>query len=389
MDFIKRIENWVKESLSQKNLATDEEKTKQALIRPFIGDVLGYNVRNLQEVLPEFDAKSPNTPKDKKVDYAIFIDGSPTIIFECKKLGSDLGYKEWDQLSGYFVSLLEVRFGVLTNGLRYQFYTDLENKNLMDNKPFLEFDLSNIQEPLVEELQRFSKANFNASIIRSKAEEKAEELKYTQKIKDLLAKEYKNTPTKEFARFCMKGIGYEPEGRKTSSKEIEKFRGFVKQAFHEFVSEHSASAGIAESDNEPVVPEPSTPQVSDERGWQPLSEISPQASDPKPTNILFPDNSQVPIKTWRAILVEIARWLKDEKLLGADHCPLLSSDSATRYIISTDPKHSDDKPFTEKEKIGPLYIEKNAGRSIIVNNTRRIIEHVGQDPAQFKVSFPV
>ena len=58
----------------------------------------------------------------------------------------------------------------------YQFYTDLEHKNRMDTKPFLEFDLSSIQEPLVEELQKFTKANFNADTIISRAEE----LKYTR-----------------------------------------------------------------------------------------------------------------------------------------------------------------------------------------------------------------
>ena len=85
---------------------------------------------------------------------------------------------------------------VLTNGLMYQFYTDLDHKNRMDEKPFLEFDLSNIQGPLVEELQKFTKANFNTDTIISRAEE----LKYTREIKHLLAEEY-NAPTEEFVRF--------------------------------------------------------------------------------------------------------------------------------------------------------------------------------------------
>ena len=100
---------------------------------------------------------------------------------------------------------------------------------------------------------------------------------------------------------------------------------------------------------------------------------------------------QQSLKTWKAILVEIARWLENKKLLDEDHCPISVSERSERYIISTDPKHSDsdNKPFTAKEEIGtqPLYIETNADRSNIVNYTRRIIEHVGQDqdPAQFKV----
>lgn len=123
MDFIEKIEELAKKALSQKNLVTDEAKTKDAIIRPFI-ELLEYDLSNPEEVQSEYDANLPKTSKDKKVDYAIFIDespideGSPTIIFECKKLGSNLGPDEWGQLCAYFVNLTPVvRYGVLTNGM--------------------------------------------------------------------------------------------------------------------------------------------------------------------------------------------------------------------------------------------------------------------------------
>ena len=379
MDLIGNIKKLAEKALSQKDLLDTEEATKNALIMPFIQE-LGYNVFDPQEVRPEYIADI-GIKKGEKVDYAIFRDDSPAIIFECKALGVALDSSHRDQLFRYFVNA-KVRFGVLTNGLMYQFYTDLDHKNRMDEKPFLEFNLSNIQEPLVEELQKFTKANFNADTIISRAED----LKYTREIKHLLAEEY-NAPTKEFVRFCMGRV----DGGSKTKKRVEQFTGFAKRAFHEFVCEHSAPTDIAESNNEPVAPDHSTPPVADEREWQPLSEFDPQPSDPKPTKILFPDNSQVSIKTWKAILVEIARWLENKKLLDEEHCPISVSDRSERYIISTDPKHSDsdNKPFTAKEEIGkqPLYIETNADRSNIVNYARRIIEHVGQDqdPAQFKV----
>ena len=229
--------------------------------------------------------------------------------------------------TNFFVILLMPRYvsGVLTNGLMYQFYTDIEHKNRMDTKPFLEFDLSSIQEPLVEELQKFTKANFNADTIISRAEE----LKYTREIKHLLAEEY-NAPTKEFVRFCMGRV----DGGSKTKKRVEQFTGFAKRAFREFVHEHSAPADTTESNNEPVAPDPSTLPVSGEREWQPLSEFSPQPSDPKPTKILFPDNSQVPLKTSKAILVEVVRWLKNNNILvDADHCPFSVSARAKRYLI--------------------------------------------------------
>ena len=377
MDFIGNIKKLAEKALSQKDLLYTEEATKIALIMPFIQE-LGYNVFDPQEVRPEYTA-GIGTKKGEKVDYAIFRDDSPAILFECKALGVALDSSHRNQLFRYFSAIIKVRFGVLTNGLMYQFYTDLDHKNRMDEKPFLKFDLSNIQEPLVEELQKFTKANFNADTIISRAED----LKYTREIKHLLAEEY-NAPTKEFVRFCMDRV----DGGSKTKKRVEQFTGFAKRAFREFVYEHSALAETAESNNEPVAPDPSTPPVSDEREWLPLSEFYPQTSDPKPTKILFPDNSQVPLKTSNAILVEVVRWLKNNNILDADHhCPFSVSARAKRYLISTDPKHSDGKPFTAPKEIESLYIETHANSSMIIEYARRIIEHVGQgqDPAQFKV----
>ena len=376
MDFIGNIKKIAEKALSQKDLLDTEEATKNALIMPFIQE-LGYNVFDPQEVRPEYTADI-GTKKGEKVDYAIFRKDSPAILFECKALGVALDSSHRNQLFRYFSAIAKVRFGVLTNGLMYQFYTDLDHKNRMDEKPFLEFDLSNVQEPLVEELQKFTKAKFNADTIISRAEE----LKYTREIKQLLAEEY-NSPTKEFVRFCMDRV----DGGSKTKKRVEQFTGFAKRAFREFVYEHSAPADTAESNNEPVAPDPSTPPVSDEREWQPLSEFSPQLSDPKPTKILFPDNSQVPLKTSKAILVEVVRWLINKNKLNESHCPFKVGDSkrAKRYLISTAPTHSDGKPFSVREKIESLYIETHANHPNIVEYARRIIEHVGQDPAQFKV----
>ena len=377
MDFIRNIKKLAEKALSQKDLLDTEEATKIALIMPFIQE-LGYNVFDPQEVRPEYTADI-GTKKGEKVDYAIFRDDSPAILFECKALGVALDSSHRNQLFRYFSAIAKVRFGVLTNGLMYQFYTDLDHKNRMDEKPFLEFDLSSIQGPLVEELQKFTKANFNADTIISRAED----LKYTREIKHLLAEEY-NAPTKEFVRFCMDRV----DGGSKTKKRVEQFTGFAKRAFREFVYEHSAPADTAKSNNEPVAPDPSTP-VSDEREWQPLSEFSPQSSDPKPTKILFPDNSQVPLKTSKAILVEVVRWLINKNKLNESHCPFKVGDSkrTKRYLISTDPKHSDGEPFTAPEEIEFLYIETHANSSMIIKYARRIIEHVGQDqnPAQFKI----
>lgn len=115
-----------------------EEATKNALIMPFI-TALGYNVFNPTEVTPELHA-DVGIKKGEKVDYAILQDGKPIILFECKWHGADLNKDHASQLYRYF-SVTDARFGVLTNGVQYRFYTDLDAANKMDAKPFFEFDL--------------------------------------------------------------------------------------------------------------------------------------------------------------------------------------------------------------------------------------------------------
>lgn len=133
-----------------------------------------------------------------------------------------------------------------------------------------------------------------------------------------------------------------------------------------------------------------TPSVSDEDEWTPLSVFEPQTGDPKPTEILFPDNTSVPIKTWKVIMVEVAKWLINKNILTKDHCPISGSGtrSVKRYLISTDPAHSTGTPFKAPYPIDFFYIETNYSGPNCVENARTIIQHVGQDPAQFKVRLP-
>jgi len=124
MDFIDKIHELATRIPSQIEHIQTEEATKNAFVLPFIA-ALGYNVFDPREVIPEFTA-DVGTKKGEKVDYAILIDGKPSILFECKWCGADLDKEHASQLSRYF-SVTDTRFGVLTNGIVYRFYSDLEN----------------------------------------------------------------------------------------------------------------------------------------------------------------------------------------------------------------------------------------------------------------------
>ncbi|MHC4857970.1 MAG: type I restriction endonuclease, partial [Planctomycetota bacterium] len=152
------------------------------------------------EVVPEFTADF-GTKKGEKVDYAVFQDGQPIMIFECKWSGSDLNKEHASQLYRYFSVVAQVRFGVLTNGVEYRFYSDLEKPNVMDDKPFFTFNILGFQARQVDELKKFTKSVFDLDEILATASE----LKYTAAIRRILANEF-DQPSEEFVVFLARQV---------------------------------------------------------------------------------------------------------------------------------------------------------------------------------------
>ena len=128
-----------------------EEATKNAFIMPFL-QALGYDVFDPNMVIPEYTA-DVGVKKGEKVDYAIKINGKIAIIVECKASKEQLSPKHMSQLFRYF-TVTEARFGVLTNGVQYWFFADLDDTNKMDSKPFFEFDITNYRTAHLDELQK-------------------------------------------------------------------------------------------------------------------------------------------------------------------------------------------------------------------------------------------
>lgn len=224
MDFVDKIKQFSKRiEMVKENLAT-EEATKTALIMPFF-NLLDYDVFNPMEFVPEFVA-DVGTKKGEKVDYAIMNDGKPVILIEAKGVNDDLT-KHDAQLFRYF-TVTDAKFAILTNGIIYKFFTDLEEPNKMDEKPFLELNLLDLNDTKVIELKKFTKDNFDIDTIFNTASE----LKYTNLIKKQLTEQL-NEPTDEFVRFI---IGDFFTGVKTSNV-VEKFRPIVKKSMQQFVND--------------------------------------------------------------------------------------------------------------------------------------------------------
>ena len=194
MEFTEAIRALAIKVRNQREAIQTEEATKNAFIMPFISTVLGYDVFNPLEVVPEFTA-DVGLKKGEKIDYAIMRDGEVQMLIECKKSKEALKIEHASQLFRYF-AVTNARIAVLTNGETYHFYTDLDAPNRMDDKPFLVLDLMDIDETLIPELKKLTKEVFDLdSIINA-----AEELKYIGQIKRTIAAQFK-TPEDDWIRF--------------------------------------------------------------------------------------------------------------------------------------------------------------------------------------------
>nr|DAM05444.1 MAG TPA: hypothetical protein [Caudoviricetes sp.] len=205
------------------NLQT-EEATKTALIMPFI-NALGYDVFNPLEVLPEMCCDI-GTKKGEKIDYAIMKDGEPVILIECKHWAQDLNLHD-NQLLRYF-NVSKAKFGVLTNGIIYRFYTDLAEPNKMDGKPFLEVNLLDLKDAQIEELKKFHKSYFDVNEILSSASE----LKYMGELRAVIGKEFAS-PTPDFVRY----FGKQVYDGVFTPKVLEQFTGLVKRTIGNYIND--------------------------------------------------------------------------------------------------------------------------------------------------------
>lgn len=224
MDFRDSIKQLADRINKLKESINTEEATKNAFIMPFI-NALGYDVFNPLEVVPEMVCDI-GTKKGEKIDYAIIKNGEPIILLECKHWKQDLNLHD-NQLLRYF-HVSKAKFGVLTNGIIYRFYTDLKETNRMDEKPFLEFDLTDIKDSHIEELKKFHKSYFNIDAILSSANE----LKYTGELKSLLSQEFSN-PSPEFTKYFAKQVY---DGTITA-KLLEQFTLLVKRSISNYIND--------------------------------------------------------------------------------------------------------------------------------------------------------
>ncbi len=203
-----------------------EEGTKTSFILPFL-QMLGYDTSDPRIVVPEYIADI-GTKKGEKVDYAIRRNGEVIFLIEAKCAGAPLDSSKASQLHRYFHNTPSARIAILTNGICYEFYSDLDKQNIMDEKPFMVFDFEAIEDALIHELKKLESDKFDVDIALSAAQD----LKYLRQIKQIISSELTN-PSDTIVRYFVSKI-YDGQIR---ANVIDSFRPKIAQAFEHYIND--------------------------------------------------------------------------------------------------------------------------------------------------------
>lgn len=295
MELEARLNDLGKVVRDHREVLLTEEAAKNALVMPFLR-ALGYDVFNPGEVVPEFTCDVA-TKKGEKVDYAICAGGKITMLVECKPANVELSVKNAAQLFRYF-SVTEARVALLTNGVVYKFFSDLDAPNKMDEQPFFTCQLDAMKIQDVRVLGRFTKQSFDIE----KIVEEAVNLKMQTLVYKELQREFAE-PSEEFVRL----IATKVHNGKLTSTIRENFKTLIVSSVSSLIRDRvnerltsalTASNPVEEIEEEKGAPEGAIFTSEDEiAGFNIVRAIGAKAVDPK--RIVMRDS-----KSYCAILLD-------------------------------------------------------------------------------------
>jgi len=258
-EFRLKILTHAKLAASRAPKVESEASTNTSLVQPFL-TALGYDVGNPEEVSPEHHADFSDKYKNK-VDYAILHQGTPVIAIESKRVGSTMT-DDRGQLRSYFNACPTVKLGILTDGLRYEFYADSDKPNMMDESAFLRLDLAEvakdgaIDENTLGGIAAIRNGLFNPEDVGAEAKRKL----LFESIVEVI-KGFKSAPSDEFIRFILARDEVGSKASKTprsqiTQKIVEANRDVVQAAMEAFVAQEAlARFGYAPRDVVKAAPE--------------------------------------------------------------------------------------------------------------------------------------
>lgn len=264
MDFKEKLTALAERVARQKEEVRTEEATKTSFILPFL-QTLGYDIFNPSEVRPEADCDY-GTKKDEKIDYLISIDNAPVMLIECKHWSADLDkYKA--QLFRYY-AVSKAKFGILTNGIVYKFFTDLDKGNVMDDKPFFEVNLCDLKESHIEKLKEFSRERYNTDTILNSATE----MKYVNAFRSMVAQMMQN-PSDDLVKIFVKQV----YSGVATQKILYDFKPMLMRAFQQYINDN-----VNDRLKQALTPDvPSVGDIKPQSASQPAEEVEDKADSRK------------------------------------------------------------------------------------------------------------
>ena len=313
----------------QPPIISSEWQTRYALIDPLLR-ALDWDIADPTMVVPE------DGSGNGRADYLLQADGKTCMVIEAKRLGASLRDAQRQALDYAMDASRQARYFTATNGKEWMVY---DTHKPAASMLVISFDLT---------AGSLAEASLNAlALWRPRIAEGAV------------------------------SAGHQPIG---GADEIQR-QGIAQSPSHSSLTIASPAA------SSPATTTSQMPATTiDAREWIPLTDTNlAQSVNPKPSEILFPDDSRVRLNAWNSILIETTSWLINNNFLNENHCPVLIG--TKRYIVAADPVHSSGTPFKESRQVGSLHLEVSLTALEIVRHTPHIIERAGQDPSQFKVRF--
>ena len=218
----------------------NEQATKQSLIGPFF-TMLGYDLTDPRECLPEYKADFGKERSSKPIDWAFRNNGAFSFFVEAKEVGRKLaGFDE--QLFDYFGKAPSVKLGILTNGAQWRFFTDLTHPNVMDKEPFAKWDIFSEEPPPLDVISLLHKSQFNPELIRAYAQRQRAQNLLVGEITKLLE------PAPEFAKLAIANI----ETRNLTQVVVESWKPVVANALSEWARQRMLTVALTT----PLAPQP-------------------------------------------------------------------------------------------------------------------------------------
>lgn len=223
----------------------NEQATKKSLIEPLF-TILGYDLADPRECVPEHREDFGRNKSAKPVDYLFKLAEVPVFVVEAKPVDRKLTVYD-EQLADYFAKIPGAKLGILTNGMHWRFFTDLDKEHLMDRKPFVEWQVLSDEPPPWDFLMLLRKSQFDAELIRTFAQRRYKQNLLVEKLARLLE------PSAEFIRLAITDI----ETRNLRDNVVESWKPVLKAAIGEWAKQQRLSTALTDV-TPPSVGEPET-----------------------------------------------------------------------------------------------------------------------------------